>query len=329
MLNKGLDVDKSNFTKYDSLETNRDLERLFDVLMSFKDHNGFHPVFTSMCIMANPDFEKIRNSDYKEYHFESVEQSSLRLPHRERIMRLWRDGVENKIFEPQFHGREHLNVKKYMNALRQNDSGLQLAFDNESIGVSKCNGLPVSSHLAAFDIEIPSDTDNLKKIIKSGLQLFESTVGYKASYFIASNSPEPKQLEETLSGSGIRYLTRYKLHKYPLGNNKYQYEFNWLGKVNSFGQVILTRNAGFEPSELGNSDWVDICLKDIEIAFKWNKPAIISTHRVNYIGSIDNKNADSGLKALSLLIQKILNKWQDVEFMSAHNLGNLITNING
>ena len=66
--------------------------------------------------------------------------------------------------------------------------------------------------------------------------------------------------------------------------------------------------------------------KDIEIAFRWKKPAVISTHRVNYVGSIDPKNRQKGLGELKRLISLILKKWPDVEFMSSSQLGDLISN---
>ncbi|NCA22748.1 MAG: hypothetical protein EBS86_16645, partial [Crocinitomicaceae bacterium] len=37
--------------------SNEDLERLFDLLLSFKDINGKFPIFTPMCILGNPDFD--------------------------------------------------------------------------------------------------------------------------------------------------------------------------------------------------------------------------------------------------------------------------------
>ena len=67
-------------------------------------------------------------------------------------------------------------------------------------------------------------------MINQGLFLFEELCGYKASYFVASNSPEPKITEKDLKENGIEYLTRYKLQKYPLGDGKFENEFNWLGK---------------------------------------------------------------------------------------------------
>jgi hypothetical protein len=86
----------------------------------------------------------------------------------------------------------------------------------------------------------------------------------------------------------------------------------------------MVRNVVFEPTEERGIDWVDFTLKQIENAFRWDKPAIISSHRVNFCGHIDKKNREKGLKSLESLLQEIVKKWPDVEFMSADELGNCI-----
>jgi hypothetical protein len=101
---------------------------------------------------------------------------------------------------------------------------------------------------------------------------------------------------------------------------------NWLGKRNSFGQLILTRNCGFEPSASSPPDWYASCMDDISTAFFWSKPAIISTHRVNYVGCLDQANGDSGLKAIDGLLKGILKRWPDAEFITSTKLSEIILN---
>jgi hypothetical protein len=86
----------------------------------------------------------------------------------------------------------------------------------------------------------------------------------------------------------------------------------------------LIRNVAFEPSENNGTDWVKQSLRDMETAFKWHKPAVISSHRVNYIGFIDEKNRLKTLQALKQLISSMLKKWPDIEFMSSDQLAALI-----
>ncbi|MBL6944862.1 MAG: hypothetical protein ISR56_10915 [Bacteroidales bacterium] len=321
MIEEGLELDRSNFTKFDALESNRDLENLFEVLAKHKDASGRHPVFTPMCVVANPHFEKIESSDFSEYHFESFLETCKKYPAHDKVGDLWQTGVNKRLFVPQLHGREHLNVAKWMRALKAGNEGLRISFAHQSFGASWFKGQKLPEYLAAFDPETQEDIPAYETIIRDASRMFQDICGYQPKHFIASNSPEPQSLEKTLKEIGIEYLTRYKIQRYPLGNGKYTQQFNWLGKRNKLGQIYLTRNSGFEPSDNPNKDWVNDCLREINNAFQWKKPAIISSHRVNYIGFIEKNNSSNGLNKLNTLLSSIVREWPDVEFLTSTELG--------
>jgi hypothetical protein len=325
MSSAGLDLLSSNFTSFDSLESNSDLLGLYSVLQNHKDITGRNPVFTPMCIVANPNFEKIKEGNFQNYYYESFIETCKRYPEHDKVHNLWLDGVTKRLFVPELHGREHLNVVRWIKALKLNNEGLKLAFDNESIGVAFFRGESLPEHLAAFHPESKSEIPYFNDILSDAGTLFENILGYKPRHFIASNSSEPRCLETTLKEIGVKYLTRYKIQKYPLGDGKFETCFNWLGKRNSLGQVYLTRNASFEPSDFNSKNPVQSCLNDIEIAFKWRKPAIISSHRVNYIGFINKENSKKGLNLLDELLMEIIKRWPDCEFMTSVELANIIS----
>ena len=97
-----------------------------------------------------------------------------------------------------------------------------------------------------------------------------------------------------------------------------------IGKINKLGQLIITRNCGFEASDNSKTDWVNSCLADIKNAFYCNKPAVVSTLRVNYVSGTVVKNDFSVLNELSKLLKRIIKKWPDVEFITSNELGTLI-----
>jgi len=164
----------------------------------------------------------------------------------------------------------------------------------------------------------------LHQVTRKGGKLFEEICGYRPEHFIASNSPEPRELEKTFKEIGVKYITRNKLQQYPLGDGKFEKQFNWLGKKNNWGQIYLTRNARFEPSDPNVQNDIESCINDIDIAFKWRKPAVISSHRVNYIGTLDKDNRERGLSQLNDLLKIILTKWPEVQFLTSPDLGGLI-----
>ncbi len=67
-------------------------------------------------------------------------------------------------------------------------------------------------------------------------------------------------------------------------------------------------------------------MRRIEIAFKWGKAANISAHRLNFIGSIDSANTDRTLPEFKRLLQEIVRRWPDVEFVTSDQLGEIIEN---
>jgi len=96
--------------------------------------------------------------------------------------------------------------------------------------------------------------------------------------------------------------------------------------LNANDSLYLSRNGLFEPSLIAKTDWVAKCLESIKIAFKWNKPAVIGTHRINFIGSLVEENRTENLKKLEVLLTEILQRWPNVEFISSEELAKQFRN---
>ena len=323
---KGLDLDSGDSKRYnlnDTLASSEDLVGLFELLSSFKDIKGNNPVFTAVSLVANPDFDKIKANNFQEYYWEPFTET-LKKYDSISSFSAWQEGIANKLFIPEFHGREHLNVAAWMRSLQEKNPETHLAFDYGLWGFTNKhpNGL---SFQAAFDLEKSEDLKIQEEIVKNGLALFENIFGYKARFFVPPNGPFNNSLETVAAHNGIDYMSASKKQLEVLGEGRTQKKYHWLGQKNGNGQHYITRNCFFEPSQEGK-DWVDICLSDIDIAFRWKKPAVISSHRVNYIGRLRPENRANGLKKLEVLLQSILSKWPDVEFMTSVELGDLITN---
>src|SRR5690606_21128331 len=109
---------------------------------------------------------------------------------------------------------------------------------------------------------------------------------------------------------------------------RFKKKYHYTGESNEWSMKYLVRNVQFEPVAFSSNKntAVDLTMKDIHNAFLWNKPAIISTHRVNYIGRINPVNSDENLKLLEKLIKKIVKRYPNVEFMSTDQVGELIKN---
>jgi len=329
LLNKGLNVNQSPYNINDSLESNDDLNALFEILTKYKDKNGMHPVFTALAVVANPDFKKIEENNFTSYEYESVLETlnSYGTTHNN-VYKLWKEGLNSGIFHPEFHGREHLNVKRWMQAIKGKDSVSRISFDHNfyGLGPEESNEKRVN-HFPAFDLDTISDLESQKVIIKEGLELFRQIHGYKAEFFVPPNFYYNTQLEKFLVENRIYYLPGSRRHREPLGNEQFKNSIRYTGLKNNIGQTYLVRNVQFEYSQTKNVNEWKRALKDIETAFFWNKPVIISTHRLNYIGFINEKNRKEGLEQLDYLLKNIVKKWSNVEFMTSTQLGRLMNQL--
>lgn len=327
---KGIDfmsLDAERYSYNDTLATTEDLSALFDVLTSVKDSKNRSAVFTSLSLVANPDFKAIKRDEFRNYYYENFTETLKRYKGCEGSFELWKQGMDAGIFIPQFHGREHLNIISWMHALSHGHPETIEVFNAGMWGyVNTFFDERKINYQEAFNFHDPSEIQILEEVIKDGLNIFESLFGYRATLFTAPNGPFPKNLELILASNGVKYISQGKIINQPRGKGISTKTFRYLGMKNNHEQVYITRNCIFEPSSLENSDWVNSCMHQIESAFRWNKPAIISSHRVNYIGSLNLKNRQNGLKQLKELLDKIIKRWPDVEFMSSNKLGLLIQN---
>lgn len=316
----------SNYNKYDNLASQEDLEALFNVLLSFKDRFGRNPAITANCLMANPDFKKIRQSEYCQYHYELFLESFKNFKGCENSLSYWHEGIRLGIFEPQFHGREHLNVNLWIKALRDNHPTTRLAFDFGFWGQQTDYQSAKRKHfLAAYDYALKIEIGELKSIIKDGVNIFKNTFGYQPVSFTAPNYIWDSDLEDTLREEKVSIIQSQQRQLIPISGEKgYKTRAHFTGKRNSLNQVFIVRNARFEPSLDQKVDWVDSCLSDLKRAFFWKKPAIISVHRVNFIGSIEPENRNHNLRLFRKLLGRILDTWPDIEFLTPNGLVKVI-----
>lgn len=326
LLAKGIRVDRCPFNRFDCLASEKDLTLLFEILASFSDINGNPPVLTANCVLVNPDFDKIRESGFNEYHYELFTETLKKYPGHLSSFQLWKEGIENKVFLPQFHGREHLNVDRWMKALKDNLPETLFAFDLNMFGLSTfISNENRRSYLAAFDVHGPEKILQLKEIIMDGLSLFRNIFGYQAKACIAPNYIWPISIEKDLSDFGIQYIQSRMVQLAPESDStKIKKIHHYTGQRNKFDQTYIITNCQFEPSFDYSKDSVGECLAQIDTAFKFRMPAIIAMHRVNFIGSIEQSNRERNLPLLKKLLTEINKKWPEVEYMTSNQLGDLI-----
>ena len=324
----------SRFDAFDTLETTQDLEALFEALTSVRDKHRNYAVFTPFALPCNIDFEKMQQEDYEEYYYELLPVTYEKLSLKDtnaygNTWKLWKEGMAKGLMAPQFHGREHFNLKVFKEKLKKRDKEILTVLKNRSYTSIRNTGYSSISITAAFEFWKFEENNDFHEILIDGLNRFEEVYGYKAIHFNPPGGREHPIIHKALKDKGIQYLDTPFIKQEHQGEGNYKKVLNYTGKRNELGMTYQVRNVVFEPTDNRNVDWVAYSFKQIEAAFRWHKPAIISSHRVNFCGHIDENNRKIGIKALRELLKRIVTKWPDVEFMSASELGNLITKNKG
>lgn len=318
-------VDKFSFDKHDSLESTEDLEALFDVLNSVNDKNGHPAVLTAYHVMANPNFEEIEKNGRTQYVYETILDSYKRNPHTKDSFGTIQKGIKMGIYIPQFHGREHIHVGRWMEAINSNSSKERLSFELKaiisSLGLEDIEPY-VKDYFKGFDFNNELEEHEVIDIHKDGLRLFKEIFGMDSSTFTAQGSVWGDSILKMLKSEGVELIGGQQLH--PNSSNRYRkIDKNW-GTRNIYGQTHWRRNVLFEPARNQEFNWVQKCLAEMEIAFRWGKPSVISSHRENFIGSIFPENREKSLKNLKNLLIAIMNKWPDVEFINSEQLAKVM-----
>lgn len=329
-LKHGVRVDKDPYCRYDSLATSSDLERLFEALCSVKDKNGNPAVITANTLSANPVFDKIADSGYNNYFYEPFTETLKNSPSHADVFNVWQQGMREGVFHPQSHGREHLNVKKWLSALREQHPSTLLAFQLGTWGLTWQADPSIGTYyMGAFDSGLKEDLAEYETIITDGLQLFNTIFEYPSRSFIATTYTWNPRIEPVLVRNGVKYIQSTIAQKIPVDDKKIIVRRRcFQGSKSKAGLVRLMRNCYFEPSIDSRFDWVGDCLNRIENAFKWGKAANICAHRLNFIGSIESKNTDRTIPMLKVLLKEIIIRWPDVEFVTSDQLGDIIVNKN-
>ena len=322
---QGYDVDKSLYM-LDALERDSDLTALYETLKKHKNNAGISPKFTANIITANPDFLKIKENNYASYTYESVVQTCEASTSSKNVIPLWLEGIRNNVFTPQLHGREHVRYWEWMNKLQQGNKETITTFEMNMCGVPKAvskDNLGFFSPVYIHDDILKENNINLEELIVEGSELFTDIFGFESKSTVAPNVAWTSTTESIWSKCNIDFIQGGFLQELHSGKGV-KYIPRYLGEKNKFNQIYLVRNCTFEPGKSSNENYWTNTYKEIKRAFLLNTPALISTHRVNYIGAIKETNRTHGLKQLEALLTALISEFPDVEFMSSEQLGNTI-----
>jgi len=317
LTNKGLNVATGWFNEIDTLESQTDIEHLCDILEKVKDKNGSSGIITTFTNPANPDFDRIKSSGFTEYYYEPLSLTLRRYYPEVDVLKVLKEAIRAGFLSPEFHGRDHLAVNFWMEKLREGNTDLLIAFDHRFTCLDVANvPTPAKEFRAEFYFTHEDQKPFLKKAISDGVYLFKEIFGFMPRVFVPGNGIFHPDFNKKLAENGIKFQCVHHNSPYPSDDGKLKNRYYFSGQHSPEGIVYYIRNCAFEPAD---PSYIGIykTMNQIEAAFRWGKPAIISTHRVNFVGSISQENREHGLRELKFLLKAIVSKWPDTEFMSS------------
>ncbi|ODS62987.1 MAG: hypothetical protein ABS41_07385 [Arenimonas sp. SCN 70-307] len=320
----GLDI-SGRFDRLDAVETRQDLEALFTVLDSVRGGDGRPAIFTAYALSANPDFARIREGG-KNYEYESVPQTFARLSYEQRpayegAWALWQEGIRKGLIQPQFHGREHFNVDLFEHKLRSGSTELRVNLENNSVAaLSGEPSMPGVGFTHAFGLHARSELARHEEILRNGLDLFQKVWGLRSVTFTPPALQLHPSLYRVVEEGGVRSIDKPLRCVRAMGNGEQRREMNHSGRQRGQVHMTVVRNVVFEPCTDMGVEPVEHATAQVAAAFRWGRPAIISSHRVNYGGHLDEANRTYGLDALRRLLRRIVERWPEVEFVSVDQL---------
>lgn len=312
-----------NYQSFDTLENDDDIINLKTVLFNNENKMGSYPKFTLNYVLHNPDFETTISNDYKTI---SLLDTVSVYKKNNNCSKVLSEVKTNLCFKPQFHGYIHFNEHKILEELHMHgDNICKYAFKKNCIGFS-------DDYYCGMDAcNTFQDSQRIKNNLIRGLKEFETIFGFASNSICFPCYVWNDDLEELCRENGVKYLQGKVYQNIPIGKSKYKKKINIMGKCSNLYRIYLNRNIDFEPSKFflqGAS--VDNCvsetMRQIDFVLKKKIPAVICSHRVNYVSGISLECRNYSLDCLDRLLKRINQKYPNLKYLFSDELGELYGN---
>jgi hypothetical protein len=300
----------------DSVETEDDLALLATVLGKHADSTGTNPVFTLNYIVSAPDFDHIEHDNLDSYRTTDISKLvgcvdlALELSKRD-------------LFDLQLHGGEHFNPMLWLSLLKHDAPRIRWCFERRIVPPANIIGSEAglgaaylrASAVPGEDFAGCSIPERLGDAVNHFIETFETI----PDSFVAPNHCWDVTTEETLIRLGISNLQAANI-QYTCVKDYIEgrYEKHVTGIRSAIGMTYLGRNISFEPARFGYQ--AHRVLEQIEELMVRRIPVVISTHRVNYVGAIDEKARQHSVAELDQLLTWLRAEFPEVRYVKAKQL---------
>ena len=290
------------------------LRRIIDVLLAHRDATARPAIMTIGAVLAVPDTVAIRAAGYASYRRRMLSDPEF-LPIKQTLLQ----GRERGVLAIQLHGMEHCWPGTLLELAREagevrNWLETSSGFDTESLPSAVQSRWTDVSALPSC----PLGETAIRDAVAEETQAFSQCFGEQASVVVPPTFVWSRTVERHWANSGVRVivtpgkrLTLRDANGKPGGEDKTILN----GDRSEDGMIYLVRDVYFEPS-LGHD--AKRALDDAESRFSLGRPALLETHRFNFVG--DPAVRDSSLAELDRLLMLARDRYPGLRFMNSCEL---------
>jgi hypothetical protein len=293
-----------------TLETPADLERLFSILRKYSGIDSLPCIFTAFTCMGNPDFAAIRANGFSEYVDIGLDKGVPAEWERGDIAGMMRNGFEKGVWAPEFHSfLHHTSPVRWMERL--NASGQE---GKKARELFEINCYFQGEHVPEYDgLNVKEQFDWVSRCMTR----FNNIFGFMPQAAVTSDAYPETEIVWAANGITAICLKNCRINTgeivvYPTKPWNMQNVYEKIGNFNpSLNSVYITRNVFFECAMFtgaagGHSteEVVPVINNRLNVL---NEPAVISTHRLNYV-NLDNGLVELRFRELEKLLAALQKK---------------------
>ncbi len=284
-----------------SLETPDHVTALCDFLERFTGADGRPVVFTPCYIMGNPDYEGIAAAGMAEYRDLLIDNGVPSAWERGDFLAPARAGVRRMVWRPEYHARlHHTQPHLWLESVRAGHPEAAPLFEEQIFQQSAMR--PEYEGM---------DEPEQREWVAGGMRSFQRAFGYLPE--CAINCDATEVTERIWWEWGVRT----RLNRYP--------DEGACGQSPFTPMTYLRRNVRFEPLGLDDeytASGFTGAWRQLQAAWGADQPAIVSTHRKNYVSFVAEQERQGYLQ-LELLLQAIADYYPEAVFVTSAEIGQL------
>lgn len=276
-----------------TLESAPDMQRLGQCLREFRGGDGYPALMQANYILGAPDFVVMKAEGCQQFEaqgFPAYKDRWRRPGLGDTVLKM----IDEGLWAAEYHGWLHFNLDQWLEDLRQGEERTNWGFEREMT----VTGLERQD----FEYDPSLDRKRIASLLHAGILQFEEFFGRKPKSTAAPDFGWNDEIETLWRQEGIQVVQGWRSQKK---------RFRRLTILDKLSRritrppvyrkershlVYLSQSAALEPmyARAGDQRYSpSTCIKRIESTWGSNRPAVIATHRFNYVHLDQERVQDS------------------------------------